>query len=164
MMAPGENRLSATMSRQMPVLAQGRMTDSECHPSSFTLTVGGSASLTALFGGQVGGGEYFSSNGKGQGVFTSAGFGGGFNLGANAFIGFVRGGPSTLQGRTDSINISAGLVAISVSFTPNSAFNASTLLGASIGPGAGLGLSFAQENTVLIPFDSKSGATSLGCQ
>jgi hypothetical protein len=62
----------------------------------------------------------------------------------------MRGGTNTFRGRTDSMNIGLGGFGVSLIFQADSAFNSSTFLGATFGPGPDLGLSFSKDNTVLI--------------
>ena len=132
-----------------PAPAQSQK-QTQCTPSKFTMIVGGSVSLVPGFGGQASGGLYGSSNGTGQGAFTSAGVAGGVNVGANAFVGFMLGGPTVnLAGRTDQLNLTAGFVAVSLIFQPDSPMNSQTFTGMMIGPAAGFGFSASKDNTTL---------------
>jgi hypothetical protein len=107
-------------------------------------------------GGQVSAGNYAGNSGA-SGSFASVGGGAGFNLGVDAFAGYVNGGTNVLRGRTDAVTIGLGGIAVNLIFQPDSAFNSSTFLGATLGPGGDFGLSFSKDNTFL------NGAKSGSC-
>jgi hypothetical protein len=116
------------------------------------------AQLTVIpgVGGQASAGNYSSSNGS-KGSFVSFGGGVGINFGFDAFAGFVNGGPNVLRGRTDAVTLGLGPISLNLIFKPDSAFNSSTFLGAAVGPGGDLGLSFSKDNTFLISPTNPNG-------
>jgi hypothetical protein len=115
-----------------------------------TYFYGAQATLIPGLGGQVSAGNYLNTAGA-SGSFVSFGGGAGFNIGADAFAGFVNGNPSVLAGRTDAVTIGLGGLSINLIFQPDSSFTSSNFLGLTVGPGADLGLSFSKDNTFLLP-------------
>jgi RHS repeat-associated protein len=140
----------------IPIQTQGAQSSSQSPcPNLSTFFYGVQASLIPGIGGQVSAGNYASNDGA-KGSFVSLGGGAGFNIGADAFAGYVNGGPNVLRGRTDAVTIGLAGISINLIFKPDSAFNSKTFLGATIGPGADVGLSFSKDNTFLIGAQSGS--------
>jgi hypothetical protein len=68
------------------------------------------------------------------GFFGSAGAGGGVNVSADIFVGFVKGGVENIEGKTLNINVGLGPVSVTVMTDPKTGDTVGGTIG--VGPGA----------------------------
>jgi hypothetical protein len=121
-----------------------------CSSTEQTFFYGVQLTVIPGVGGQVSAGNYISNN-NAHGSYVSGGGGGGFNLGLDAFVGVINGGPKVLAGRTDAVTIGLLGVSLNLIFKPDASFTPSNYLGFAVGPGADFGLSVSKDNTKLFP-------------
>lgn len=101
-----------------------------------TLILGGGASLVGVTGVEGSAGIALNPGWggcAGAGFFGSGGIGAGVNVGADAFIGVVRGGFDSVQGQTANVNLAMGPISISAFFDPRTG----SLVGGTVGVGPG---------------------------
>jgi hypothetical protein len=102
------------------------------------LLLGGGGSLAAITGAEASGGVVINpgigSSNADAGVFASGGAGGGVNVSADVFMGYVKGDMSNVSGQTGNMNLSAGPFSLSVFVDPKTGEVLGGTLG--VGPGA----------------------------
>jgi len=103
--------------------------------------VGGGLSGVAPTGAETSGGVVINPGLFGQqadvGVFTSLGAGGGVNVSADVFLGFIRGGIENVSGPTANINITLGSGPLGLSVTTFTDARTGEIVGFTIGVGPG---------------------------
>jgi hypothetical protein len=97
------------------------------------------------------------------GVFGSFGLGGGLNISADAFVGFVAGPMTNAAGPTNDSNITIGPISITVFYSPDGSgpIGGTIGLGPSIPPG--VGASGTKSNTGVLSARGSAAPQGCGC-
>lgn len=104
----------------------------------FNILIGGGGSLVGGIGAEASGGIAINPGIGNEcadvGGFASIGGGGGLNVSADIFVGYVPGPVSNVSGETNNVNISIGPLSVTVFLDPKS----NNVMGGTIGVGPGL--------------------------
>jgi RHS repeat-associated protein len=110
--------------------------------------VGGSG-IAGIGGAEGSAGVVVGSSGAG--VFLSGGTGGGFNVGADAFLGFVKGGIENVTGLTGNLNLSGGPLSLTLFTNPQTGEILGGTLGLNLFPQLPPGITGTWDYTWLPP-------------